>query len=500
MSSARFPVVPNAAHIATGAVSRRRVVGGALATSISAALARSGLVAAQEATPESGSATSTIESGSADFDVIVVGAGVAGLGAGQMLRSLGARAVVLEARDRSGGRCYCDNTFPAPFDFGGQFFQQVVPNALGGTNNPLFDLYIAQGGPDMPCVLVPDIYERGARLPDAEQAPFHDLATAFGAELAVAGIAAQLGAPDVSVTDATSDLAGEPWYTLTTAFLALALDAPASQLSCLDVWNDVQFAITPDGAPSDKVNPTGMGNFIAQFADGLDIRLATRVTEIDLTGADWITVVTDQGPLEARAVIVTAPMTVLAAGDIVFRPALPTAYEQAFHDLPFGVVDKLGIAFSTDIFGETPANTVVTRHQDLGGDRFGMGLAKLAGAPMMNLFVAEELARELETGGPAAFDAFAREFLTDTFGSAAAAAIERTIVHPWGSDPLTMGSYSAAKVGKVDARATLADPIDDRLFFAGEAISTNAHSSLHGAYLTGQQAAMSIVDHLGALR
>jgi monoamine oxidase len=60
-----------------------------------------------------------------------------------------------------------------------------------------------------------------------------------------------------------------------------------------------------------------------------------------------------------------------------------------------------------------------------------------------------------------------------------------------------MGSYSAAKVGKVGARATLAEPLDNRLYFAGEAISMEAHSSLHGAFLTGQNAATSIVEHLG---
>ena len=139
---------------------------------------------------------------------------------------------------------------------------------------------------------------------------------------------------------------------------------------------------------------------------------------------------------------------------------------------------------------------MVTRHEDTA--RFGMGLAKLAGEPMMNLFVGGELARELEAGGTAAFDAYAQEFVTDTFGAAAAAAIDRTIVHPWGTDPLAMGSYSAARVGKVAARATLAKPIDNRLYFAGEAISTTAHSSLHGAYLTGQSAAKSIFDQLGA--
>ena len=61
-----------------------------------------------------------------------------------------------------------------------------------------------------------------------------------------------------------------------------------------------------------------------------------------------------------------------------------------------------------------------------------------------------------------------------------------------------MGSYSAARVGKVAARATQAQPIDSRLYFAGEAISTEAHSSLHGASLTGQSAAMGISDWLSA--
>ena len=281
---------------------------------------------------------------------------------------------------------------------------------------------------------------------------------------------------------------------MTTAFLALALDAPVDRLSTLDVWNDLQFAINPDGSPTDKVNPSGMGNFAAQFAEGLDIRLGTPVTALDLTAADQITVMTDQGPLTARAVIVTAPMTVLAAGKITFTPDLPTAYQQAFADLPFGLVDKLGIAFSSDIFGATPANTVITRRLDADLSAFAMALARLADQPMMNLFFADDLARELEAGGEAAQEAFAREFLTDSYGADAAKAIERTIIHPWGTDPWAMGSYSAARVGKVGARATLAQSIDDRLYFAGEAVSTNAHSSLHGAFLTGQRAARQIAD------
>src|SRR4051812_7352458 len=380
-------------------LSRRTFMQGIAAGTMATAFGPS--VQARQSTPVVGTST-----GQDDFDVIVVGAGLAGMGAGRELKLNGLRTVVLEARDRIGGRCYCDNSFPAPYDYGGQFFQQVVPNILGGTNNPLYDLYIAQGGPDVPCVLVPSFAENGALLPDTDQDPFHDMTKAVGAELALAGIAAQLGDPDTSVADATADLGGQPWYTLTTAFMGLAFNVPVSQLSVLDAWNDLAFAINPTGAPSDKVNPSGMGNFAAQFAQGLDIRQSTRVTEIDMTATDSMTVVTDQGSLTARAVIVTVPVSLLAAGEVTFTPELPTDYSQAFADLPFGVVDKVGVAFSFDIFGDVPANTIITSHQDQDTAQFGMGLAKLAGKPMMNVFAANDLARSLEADGDAAFEAF----------------------------------------------------------------------------------------------
>ena len=213
-----------------------------------------------------------------------------------------------------------------------------------------------------------------------------------------------------------------------------------------------------------------------------------------MTGADQIKVVTDQGSLTAKAVIVTAPTTVLAAGDITFLPALPDEYTQAFYDLPFGVVDKIGIAFSSDIFGDVAANTMVTQHLDT--DRIGLALAKMAGAPMMNLIVADDQARELEAGGDAAIDAYAHEFVTDTFGAEAAAGIDRTISSAWEMDPLTMGSYSAARVGKVGARATLADRSTTGCISPAKRSRRMAHSSLHGAYLTARARRRASSDHL----
>src|SRR5262249_43096464 len=158
------------------------------------------------------------------------------------------------------------------------------------------------------------------------------------------------------------------------------------------------------------VNPGGMGNWILQFADGVDIRLSTQVTEIDTTHASRIKVVTDRGSLTAKAVIVAVPVTVLAAERIAFRPALPDGYVAAFHDRPFGPVDKVGLPCSWNVFGDPPDTLVVPRHLDT--SRFGMGLARLAGTPMMNLIVGGDLAVELEAGGIPAFRAYAEEFLT----------------------------------------------------------------------------------------
>jgi monoamine oxidase len=68
---------------------------------------------------------------SASYDAVIVGAGAAGLGAAQTLIRGGAKVIVLEARDRVGGRAFCDNTtFPVPVDLGAQWFHQGLTNSL----------------------------------------------------------------------------------------------------------------------------------------------------------------------------------------------------------------------------------------------------------------------------------------------------------------------------------------------------------------------------------
>jgi monoamine oxidase len=108
---------------------------------------------------------------------------------------------------------------------------------------------------------------------------------------------------------------------------------------------------------------------------------------------------------------------------------------------------------------------------------------------MIEAYFGGKLAAELETGGEAAFFDFAVGELTGLFGAAFARRIAPLHLHRWGSDPLARGSYSYALPGKAESRAVLAQPVDGRIFFAGEACSRSDFSTAHGAYLTGLAAA-----------
>jgi monoamine oxidase len=103
----------------------------------------------------------------------------------------------------------------------------------------------------------------------------------------------------------------------------------------------------------------------------------------------------------------------------------------------------------------------------------------------------------LERAGVAAAVDFAKEKLAKVFGSSIRSHVTRHIVTAWGGDPWTRGSYSAALPGQGRQRAELARPIDNRLFFAGEATSTEFHATAHGAYLSAVAAMRAVATSLG---
>ena len=221
--------------------------------------------------------------------------------------------------------------------------------------------------------------------------------------------------------------------------------------------------------------------------DGVPVALDCPVLRID-HGGERLKIETAKGAIAADQAIVTLPTTVLAEMETLFSPALPEKIEAA-RNLPLGLNDKLFIAldqpeeFEKDsrLFGAKDDSKTAAYH------------IRPFGRPMIEGFFGGTNARELEAAGEGAFFDFAVAELSGILGSDIGKRLKPIAIHPWAADPFARGAYSYAVPGKADCRAILAAPVDDRLFFAGEACSKHDYSTAHGAFLTGVAAAEQVI-------
>ena len=227
----------------------------------------------------------------------------------------------------------------------------------------------------------------------------------------------------------------------------------------------------------------GYGATIAAAGLGLPAVLDCPVLRIDHQGKR-LKIETQRGIIAADQAIVTLPTALLADAEQLFAPALPEK-TQAARGLPLGLADKLFLSlegaeeFEKDsrLFGATDRSATATYH------------LRPFGRPQIEAYFGGRLAAELEAGGASAFFDFAVSELTRQLGSDFARRVTPIHWHHWGADPFARGSYSYALPGMADCRATLAAPVDNRLFFAGEACSHGDFSTAHGGWITGVTAA-----------
>jgi monoamine oxidase len=227
----------------------------------------------------------------------------------------------------------------------------------------------------------------------------------------------------------------------------------------------------------------GLGTVVAGAARDLPVTYGARVSAIDWSG-DTLRIESTLGRIEAGAVIVTVPTTVLARGGIRFTPALPTAHAQAFANLPLGVVNKVFFRIERGRF------LAGDPQHFLGSDtttRTCSWLVRAADQPLLTAFFGGDLSWELEQRGE--LIQFARDELKRIFGAEVLDELGAPLATAWGSDPDALGSYSAARPGYAHCREQLALPVSPRLHFAGEAASVNYYGTLHGAWLSGVAAA-----------
>lgn len=423
-----------------------------------------------------------------DTDVVVIGAGCAGLGAATALRNAGIRCVVLEASGRPGGRAWTTS----PATLGGEWFDMGAVWFHDAENNPL--THIARAGGDR--LLRSDELRTERTFVGSRLASPSELACYAGASARYEAAADRLLAEqsDVPLSAVARALPGDPWAATVEAWEGPVICvADADRFSTRD-WRDNALGgsnLVPDG---------GVGAFVARRCTaGVDIRYGHPATRVAWSGpAGRVRVETPRGSVTAASCIVTVSTGVLAAGTIRFDPGLPSSVLGCVDGLPMGLALKVAIRAAGPDRLDMPAHCSVDRKVSHGEALMPFQCWPF-GRDYVQGWIGGGLAWDLANAGEGATLDYALSQLRFLFGGR----VDRLfaggghLVTRWDADPWMRGAYSYALPGQAGARRQLAEPLaDGHLLFAGEACHVGFASTVAGAWISGRDAAACAIRAL----
>ncbi len=420
--------------------------------------------------------------------VLIIGAGMAGLAAGQTLRQAGYAVTLLEARDRIGGRVWTDRAWPdIPLDMGASWIHGVDGNPI----TALAEQFGAETkATNYDSVAVFD--ENGRRLSGRELTELdkyaeelYDLFERARAELD--GDVSLQTVIDRAV--AAESLSQEEILRLNyvvNSYIEQEYAADSAELSLFEFDQDEAFP------GEDVLFPGGYDQIVNGLAQGLDARLLHVVERVAYGDGDTaVRVQTNQGEFTADRAIVTVPLGVLQKGRIQFDPTLPAQKTAAINSLGMGLLHKTYLRFPEPFWDKR--KHFVDRIPEIKGVwSVFMNIYRYTKQPVLLGFNAGSYGRHLETLADGEIVAGMMAALRGMYG--------RSIPDPeawrisrWGLDPYSYGAYSFIPVGATgEAHDWLAEAVNGRLFFAGEATHSAYPSTVHGAFLSGQRAATQI--------
>ncbi len=411
--------------------------------------------------------------GMTSTNIVIIGAGAAGLAAAKKLRELGQDFLLLDASHRIGGRAYSEELAPGvPFDLGAHWV--MAPSV-----NPLLP-YAKSGEIELNAAgehyTAARYFEERDWLPDNAYEEFGEY---WNLQFAALAAAADRGedAPVFDVIDNDSR-----WAPYLHMFFAQDFTRDVDQASTMDTMNYVR-------QEDDLAVTIGLGNLLARYGADLPVSLNSAVHRIDSSGAD-LKLQTTKGQIRANKVILTVSTGVLASRQINITPALPDWKLNAIDGLPLGSCTRVGLMFDDPLLGELPSEFTV----DTSGDGPIHFRNRPFGHDYVEIATGGRMAEWMEKSGESATIAFILEKMRSMAGQRSVPKPSHSIVSAWDGDTWVKGAYSCARPGAADLRSVLAQPVDDRIFFAGEATSSGYYASVHGACISGTEAARAACE------
>jgi monoamine oxidase len=401
------------------------------------------------------------------IDVAIIGAGAAGLGAAHALKKSDLSFVVLEARERVGGRGHTVMASPdITFDLGCGWLHSADKNSFVGIADELhFEIDRT----------MPPWRERtvGKAFPEKERADFIRALDAFYDRAEKAAESGRDSAASGYLEP------GNRWNPMIDAVSSYINGCELDQVSILDMQ------AYEDTTINWRVR-RGYGALMAAYGAPLPLALNCQVTLIDHSGKT-LRIETSLGTLTAGAAIVTVPTNLIAQEAIRFHPTLPEKRDAAA-GLPLGLADKVMLALQepSDLPKDGSLRGATMR------TRMGTYHLRPFGQPCIEGFFGGTFAQELEDAGDGAIAAHSIDEIASFLGNDYRRKLKPLKESRWAHDPFARGSYSHALPGHTGKRAVLAAPVDGRLFFAGEATSPNFFSTAHGARDSGERAAQEV--------
>jgi monoamine oxidase len=437
------------------------------------------------------------------YDVIIVGGGVSGLSAADTLRKNGVESIlILEAADRVGGRVWTEDPWGSKLELGASWIHGIE-------NSPTFEIIR-----DMNITIQPTLYNNsclickmnsialydqdGKRVSKEEVTKLQKYADQF--EEYLDEINAEKGRNhSLSFLDALNSFAKKNNFStqmydqlyfvlrLLNTY-ELAVDLQDMSVSVEELYKKTQVSGT------NGIIPLGYNLVVSKLAKNIPIELNCNVEGISY-GDKIIECKTNKGVYHAKNCIVTVPLGVLKENKIAFSPPLPKEKQDVINTISVGVFNKIYLLFPC-VFWDKDVEWIDQIPSPENRDYIFdiMNFEKYFKQPILLVFTAGSFAKEVEN--------WSDEKTIDSIMTMLKKIYGNDIPHPssyritrWGKDPLTLCSYSSPGLQSDEQTyITFAEPVNDHLFFAGEATSQTDCSTVLGAFTTGQRAARQVLN------